>query len=241
MQIVKSVFLAAATVAVAFGAQAQSADEIVTKHIAAIGGMEKLKGINSIHLQSTAEVMGNEMATTTIILNGKGFKTEGEVMGSKMVQVITDKGGWAINPMAGGDAQALPEEAAKMAKDQLDIAGPLVDYVAKGNKVELKGQEKVGAVNAHKLLVTNKEGVSATYFIDPATFYVLKVVRTANMMGQDMDIAMSFSDYKKTDYGFVYPYTTETDMGGQFAITAKVKSLEINKAVDPKVFDMPAK
>lgn len=239
MQIVKSVFLAAATVAVAFGAQAQTADEIVTKHIAAIGGLEKLKGINSLYLESTAEVMGNEMATTTTILNGKGFKTEGEVMGSKMVQVVTDKGGWAINPMAGGDAQALPEEAAKMAKDQLDIAGPLVDYAAKGNKVELKGQEKVGAVNAHKLLVTNKEGVAATYFIDPATFYVLKVVRTANMMGQDMDIAMTFSDYKKTDYGFVYPYTTETDMGGQFAITAKVKALEINKSIDPKVFDMP--
>ena len=239
MQIVKSVFLAAATVAVAYGAQAQTADEIVTKHIAAIGGMEKLKGLNSIYLQSTAEVMGNEMATTTTILNGKGFKTEGEIQGSKMVQVITDKGGWAINPMAGGSVQELPAEAAKMAKDQLDIAGPLVDYATKGNKVELKGQEKVGEVNAYKLAVTNKDGATATYFIDPATYYILKVVRSANMMGQDMDIAISFSDYKKTDYGFVYPHTQQTDMGGQFSITSKVAKLEINKAIDPKVFDMP--
>jgi hypothetical protein len=176
---------------------------------------------------------------TTTVLNGKGFKTEGEAMGSKIVQVVTDKGGWGINPMSGGGVQELPADAAKQAKDQLDIAGPLVDYAAKGNKVELKGQEKVGAVNAYKLQLTNKEGVASTYFIDPATFYVIKVVRTANMMGQDMDIAMSFSDYKKTDYGFVYPFATDMDLGGQFSISSKAKKVEVNKTIDPKVFEMP--
>lgn len=239
MQIIKSVFLAAASLSVVYGAQAQTAEEIVSKHVAAIGGMDKLKGIKSIYLESTADVMGNEMSTATTILNGKGYKTEGEVMGNKMVQVVTDNGGWTISPMAGDGAQPLPADAAKLAKDQLDIVGPLVDYAAKGNKIELKGQEKVGAANAYKLQVTNKEGVSSTYFIDPATYYILKVVRTANMMGQDMDVTVSYSDYKKSDYGFVFPHTTETDMGGQFAITAKVTKLEINKPVDPKVFEMP--
>jgi hypothetical protein len=239
MQIVKTVLLAASTLAVAYGAQAQTADEIIAKHVAAIGGTEKLNGLTSLYVETTTEVMGNEMNGSTTILNGKGYKMEGEVMGSKVVNVITDKGGWSINPMGGGGAQALPEEAAKQAKDQLYIGGPLLNYAAKGYTAELKGQEKIGAVNAFKLVLSSKDAGATTYYIDPATYYIIKMVKTANMMGQQMEVAATYSDYKKTDYGFVYPYSTEMDMGGQFSMTSKVNKIEVNKAVDPKAFDMP--
>lgn len=242
MQFAKKGLMAVAMLAVTYGAQAQTADEVITKHIAALGGKEKLAGINSIVVESTMQVMGNEATSTTTVLNGKGFKTEADVMGSKMVQALTDKGGWTINPMGGGAAEAMPAEMYNQSKDQLDIAGgPLVDYAAKGHKIELQGTEKIGAADAHKLKLTTKEGGVTTYYIDPATYYILQATKTGNMMGQEVELKTTFSDYKKTDYGTVMPYATEVDFGGQFQVTATVNKIEINKAIDPKIFEMPGK
>ena len=61
------------------------------------------------------------------------------------------------------------------------------------------------------------------------------------MMGQQMDVTATYSDYKKTDYGWVVPQNVEINMGGQFSMTLKLKNVEVNKDVDPKIFDMPAK
>lgn len=239
MQFVKTAFLAAAAMAVTYGAHAQTADELIAKHVAALGGMEKIKGINSMVMKTTIEVMGNEAEGTTTLLTGKGFRTESEIMGNKMVQVITDKGGWAINPMMGTDPQAMPEEQFKAAKDQLDIAGPLVNYAAKGNKVELQGREKVGSVDAYKLKLTTPDGSDATIFLDPSSYYIIQTAKKMNMMGQDLEMTITYADHKKTDYGFVMPYTLNTDFGGQFQIATKVTKVDVNVPVDAKIFEMP--
>src|SRR4051812_2534927 len=107
--------------------KAQTADEIVSKYIEAIGGKEKLSQVTSIYIESSTEVMGNEMATKTTILNGKGFKNESDFNGQNIVQVVTDKGGWSINPFAGSsDPTPLPADQYKGSEDQVYIAGPLV-------------------------------------------------------------------------------------------------------------------
>jgi hypothetical protein len=213
---------------------AQTAEEIVGKHIEALGGKEKIKGIKSIYTESTMSIMGNEVPNTTYILDGKGFKAEMDMQGQKIVQVYTDKGGWSINPMTGAtDPQPIPEEQYKASKGQIFTGGPLFNYAEKGNKVELQGKEG----NNFKLKLTSS-GSESTYFIDDSTYFVNKAVAKANMQGQDVEITTSFSDYKKTDFGFVMPYGMQIDFGG-FNMTATVKKVEINKEIDPKIFEMP--
>lgn len=220
---------------------AQTADEIVAKYVDAVGGKEKLKAITSVRMENTLSIMGNDAPNTTTIINGKGYRNESEFNGAKIIQVITEKGGWQINPMAGAaDAQALPEEQVKAAKYQMYVE-PLLDYAAKGAKAELLGQEKVGNINAYKVKVTNADNVATTYYFDPSTHYLVQMTRTAEMMGQQMDVTATYSDYKKTDYGWVVPQNVEINMGGQFSMTMKVKNVEVNKEVDPKIFDMPGK
>ena len=220
---------------------AQSADDIIAKHLDAIGGKEKLKAINSVYMENTLNVMGNEAPNTTTILNGKGYRSESEFNGAKIIQVITDKGGWMVNPMAGAtEPQAIPDEQLKAGQAQI-FAVPLLDYAARGAKAELLGQEKVGSVNAYKVKVTDASGAATTYYFDPSTYYIIQATRSAEMMGQQMDITVTSSDFKKTDYGWVVPQSIEMNMGGQFSMTFKLKSIEINKEIDPKIFDMPAK
>ena len=237
MKLLKQGLFSLALLTAAIAVQAQSADEVIAKHLDAIGGKEKLSGITSVKMTNTNEVMGNQAPATITILNGKGYRSEAEVMGSKMVQVFTDKGGWMINPMMGSsDPQALPEESAKAGQGQIYVE-PFLDYAAKGAKAEYQGQAKAGSVNAHKVKLTDKNGVATTYFFDPSTYYIIQAVRSGEMMGQQIEITISYSDFKKTDYGWVVPQTTEINMG-QFAITSKLKNVEVNTPVDPAVFEM---
>lgn len=219
--------------------RAQSADEIIAKYINAIGGKEKLQGITSVRMENTLSIMGNEAPNTTTIVNGKGYRNESEFNGAKIIQVITDKGGWMINPMAGAtDPQALPEDQVKAGKGQI-YAVPLLDYAARGGKAELVGKEKVGTVDAYKVKVTDADNTATTYYFDPTTNYLVQVTRSSEMMGQQVDVTATYSDYKKTDFGWVVPQNIEINMGGQFSMTMKLKNIDVNKEVDPKIFDMP--
>lgn len=214
---------------------AQTADEIVAKYVDAIGGKDKIKQINSVYLEGNLQMMGNESPTVVTVLNGKGYKTETDFNGQKMVQCFTDKGGWAINPMSGGNPEAMPEDAYKAGREQMDVGGALFDYAAKGSTLTLQGKEADG----YKLLLVNKDKIATTYYIDPATWYVTKILKKGNMMGQEVDITIKLSDYKKVD-GYAMPYTIATDLG-QFALSTTIKKVEVNKPVDPSVFNMPGK
>ena len=238
MKVVKFCLLLVTALSSVAYVQAQTADEIIAKHIEAIGGKEKLSAITSLRMENTMQVMGNEAPSTTVVLNGKGYRNESEFNGQKMVQVITDKGGWAINPMSGSaDPQPMPDEQYKASQDQI-YAVPFLDYAARGTKAELLGQEKAGTVNAYKIKMTNKNNVATTYYFDPATYYIVQAVRTGNAMGQQVDITISYSDYKKTDYGLVVPNAMNIDFGGQFSLGAKVNKVEVNKPVDAALFEM---
>ena len=223
-----------------FGAavHAQTADEIITKHIDATGGKDKLAAINSIRLENTMNVMDNDAASTTIVLNGKGYRSESDFGGQKLIQVVTDKGGWAVNPFGGSaEPAAMPDDQYKAGVSQLFIV-PFLNYAARGEKAELLGKEKVGNVDAYKLKLTSKDNVASTYYIDPATYYIVQTVRSADMGGQMVNVTTSFSDFKKSDYGWVVPQSTQVNFGDQFSMTAKVKKMEINVPVDAAVFEM---
>jgi hypothetical protein len=217
---------------------AQTADEIISKHIEATGGKEKIKSVTSLKLDNTMTVMGNDAPSTSTLVVGKGLRVESDFNGQKMVQVVTDKGGWAINPMGGGiDPQAIPDDMYKQVKDQLNYS-PFTDYPSNGSKATLTGKEKVGTADAYKVDVTNKDNLVTSYFIDPSTYYIVKMVKKATMMGQEMEVSTTYSDFKKTDFGVTVPFTTEIDYGGQFQMTSKLKKAEFNTPVDASIFEM---
>src|SRR6476646_893260 len=216
----------------------QTVDEIISKHLDAVGGKEKLSGLTSVSMEGTIEVMGQSGTTKTTILNGKGSRSESEIGGQQVVNVYTDKGGLQINQFAGmTDPQALSDEQYKAGEDQIYVE-PFLDYAARGGKAELVGQEKVGTVNAHKIKYTNKDGAITTYYIDPTSFQVIQVSVVSNNMGQQVEVKSTYSDFQKTDYGLVVPHSIDIDFGGQFTVTSKLQKVDVNQPVDAYIFEM---
>ena len=241
MKALKTSIIFFAALIVFAGAKAQTADEIINKYIAAIGGKDKINTIKTFYYESTMDVMGNEAGSITYIINGKAYKSETDFNGQKIIQCITDKGGWAVNPLAGQTAaEELPKEMLKGGATQYSVMGAsFIDYAAKGSKVEMQGKEKVNNNSAYKLKMTTSDSAVVTYYIDSTTNYLVKAITTVNANGQQMETAIGFLNYQKTDFGYSFPMTQQVDLPQGISLTLTVKKVEVNKDIDPKIFEMP--
>ena len=221
--------------ATAFTTQAQTLDEVIAKHTQAMGGADKIAQIKTMYTEGSLQLMGAEAPNVTYVVNGKGYRSETEFNGQKIIRVVTNKGGWQINPMTGGTgAVALTDDEFKMNKDQLFIGDPLIGYKEKGIKAELLGKEGT----SYKVKTTTTDSIETTYFIDGTTYFITKAVSSGSFQGQPVQISTAMSDYQKTDVGFVIPHNVSIDMGG-FAFSLLIKKIELNKPVDAALFDMP--
>jgi hypothetical protein len=159
------------------------------------------------------------------------------MMGQKMIQVISDKGGWMINPMQGStEPQELPADQLKNLAGRFYIV-PLLNYKDKGTTLELQDKAKVGDAEAWKVKVTDKSGNVVTYYFDVKTYLLLQQETSGEMMGNTVTVTINYSDYRKTDSGWVVPYATDINMG-QFSIGTKLNKIEVNPTIDPALFEM---
>jgi hypothetical protein len=236
----KSILIAAVAMFITVSASAQTADEIISKYVQAIGGKDLLNNFTSVYTEFTMEVMGMQITGKSTVLNGKGMKQEMEVMGSTMITCLTDKGGWAINPMGGStDPVDMPAEQYSSSKDQIVVGAPFTNYARNGSKAELLGTEAVGLVSAYKIKLTDSNNKSSLYFFDPNTFFLLKTIQQTDNQGQMVENIISFSDYR-TANGYSMPYKMDMDMGGgQMTMAMIITKVEFNKPVDEAIFSKP--
>ncbi|WP_229236166.1 outer membrane lipoprotein-sorting protein [Emticicia sp. TH156] len=215
---------------------AQTVDEIVDKHIAALGGADKLKSVNTLYIERSLSVQGMEIPSTSTMVVNKAVRSESTVMGNSMVQAYDGTSAWMVRPtmMGGtGEPEDMPAEQAKQLKGQLDPFGPLFNYKEKGNKVELVGKEKVDKKDNYHLKVTSATGDVVDQYIDATTYLLTKTKASAN----GVEVEISFSDYKDVDgIKFAYSMDMVNQMGNLAFITNKIK---INPPVDAAVFKKP--
>ena len=228
------------TFSVCLLASAQSVEEVVESHVKALGGREKLAQLKSVYMEAiTVRPDGNEVTTKTWKVQDRLMRREIDFGMGTMTSIITDKEGWSTNPRSGGAFEAMPPEMADRQRGELDISGPLVDYAAKGHKAELAGKEVVNGSSCHLLKLTLKSGREVTYCIEEKTGLILRTktkggggMRGGPGRDPNAETLTDYSDYRKTEDGFLFPHTvTIVGMGASM----NMEKIEVNKPVDEKL------
>ena len=216
--------------------QGQTVDEVINKYIDARGGKEKITSLQSVYMEGIRPVMGTDVPIKVTIVQGKLYRTDFEFGGSTGYTIITPSQGWSYVPMRSDKIDAIPADRLKTMQGQLDISGPLIDYAAKGNKVELQGKETIDGKEAYKIKVTPTEGKEMFYYIDTKTNLVIQTKQTTpGLNGKDTEVITNFSDYKMID-GLMFPQTISNPGTGMAGGTTTFDKIEINKKVDDSQF-----
>lgn len=218
---------------------AQNVDDIIAKHVDAMGGKDKLAALNSVYEETNSTIMGNELPAKVWVVNNVGFRMEMDMMGSQMVTVVNRQKGWMINPMAGStDPQALPDDAVKMFAHRMVLGGQLYNYKERGYTATLVGKEAVNGKDTYKIKLSKAGESDATYYVDAATYYIDKSAAMSYMNGQSTEQDIIFTDYKKTPEGYVFPnsYTIELPQGELVTTMTKVV---VNQPIDTAKFQNP--
>lgn len=224
-------------------APAQTLDEIIKKAIDARGGLEKIKAVQSERI--TGRVTFTQGFEGTLILELKRphkLYSEISVEGQKVLRVYDGKSaGWVVNPFS--EDKGVVEMSAEELKgmpDESDADGPLVDYEAKGSKVELVGKEEAEGKPVYRLKITGKTGEVRSYLIDGTTFLTTKWEGIRKVVDQDLPWECTLSDYHEME-GLKFPFKIDQGSPGtEYHQTLTVEKVEINPKIDESHFSKPA-
>lgn len=215
-----------------------SAAEIVNRNIAARGGLQAWRAVQTMSMKGKLGAGGNQRATLPVPSSDKKAgaiptdprpkeevqlpftmemqrprKVRFEILfrGQTASQVYDGANGWKLRPYLNRlEVEPFTAEESRIASMQPDLDGPLFDYAAKGTAIELEGMEKLGDRDTYKLKLTMKDGHSQHIWIDAETFLETKTEGTPRRLdGIEHPVEVYYRDYRQVN-GIQIPFVLET-------------------------------
>ncbi len=234
MQIIKRGLVTTVFLCAAWAAQAQSAADVVQKHINAIGGLKNWEKVSTLKMTGSMSIQGAEILFTQTQVQGKGLRVDISAMGMKGYSILTNKEGWVYMPFQPGMEQVtpLPEDQVMGSQGKLNIKNAYLADTAAMGKVEYLGKDTVNKAVCHKLQLTDRYQNVQTAYIDAANYYLVRTVATIKTPDGDQEMAVNYGNFKKLPEGVVVPHTVSGMMGGDVVYS----KIEINKPIPDTVF-----
>jgi hypothetical protein len=178
---------AAQAPAAASGAADLSVDEILARHIAALGGADAIEAIQNIHIRPEVtepgfSVQGDYRATRDGVMRVDIYADGDRVF----AEGIDFQGGWQQQ----GDGAEITEisEAgyAALARGiEFNLFG-LHDLAGRGHSADIYGRETVDSVDYYIIHVTMVDGFERYFYISPANWLVERT-REVSALHPDLD------------------------------------------------------
>jgi hypothetical protein len=201
---------------------------------AAIGGINAIRVVADLSMNTPQGAMSG-VATTLIQYPGSMRQDLAVSMGT-ISTVVTPETGFMVTPGGTQDLPSSRREAmvADMKTDHMYILrnadNPRYTFAAGGT-------EKIGDVEA-RVLTISADGAPVTWYVDPATGRLLRIVRTRSGAGGPEETVTDYSEWKK--FGGVNAPTVATfSRSGEPAGELRVTAVEVNPAVDANAFTKP--
>jgi hypothetical protein len=221
---------------------AQTADEIIQKHIEKTGGIKAWEAVKSIKMIATMNMQGQSMTLEDIKTKEGYLYSATKMRGMKIVQMAFDgKTVWGANTQTMKSEKINDKKALEDVKREAkNFPSPYINYKAKGFTIELSGEQSIEGIDCYKLkLTTSKKGAennnTRTVFISKKSYFEIALEEEINEGQMKGVMRIVFSDFKEVN-GITLPYTITQSMQNQ-KFPLIIESYEINGEIDKTIFE----
>ena len=235
------------TMAFAQVSWAQTADEIIEKSIAAMGGRAAIEKVNTRVMSGTITLTtpAGDIPGTIEIYNARPNKVRTVIKADLSAfgagplvidQRFDGTSGYVLDSLQ-GNRDITGNQLENMKNNS--FPHPFLTYKAMGTVVKMGAKEKDGAGEAYSLTIEGTTGSPIRQLIDAQSFLPTKSIITVNVpqLGQDVEQTAVVSDYKPVD-GVMVPHKLVVSSSVQ-GFTVTFAKIENNVAVDEKLFLKP--
>jgi zinc protease len=215
---------------------------LAAKVVAALGGEAKLATVKALKAKLTITQKTPQgdfpMQMETVIVFPDHLHAEMQTPGGTMNIVVTPDAAFMAVPgqgMRDFPASQKAETLEQIKRDPIFIAShwkdPNVFFRADGS-------EKVGDIDA-RIVDVNAAGAAIRWFVDPQSGRILKETYRTLSQGGPVQGETDMDNWKPVS-GLTLPLVRHNKQNGQDSSMAEYTALELNPAVDPKLFEKPA-
>jgi len=212
---------------------------LAAKVATAMGGLPKLKSIKTLHVNMAESDSGAPPSSVEVYLAfPDSMHVEMQIPQGTLTIVASPEAAFMSVPGMGSRSMPPAQKTEMEAQIHHDLV-----YIAQhaddpSFSFTAAGTEKVGDVEA-AILDIGGAVPWVRWYVDPKSGYILR--EQYKGMGRDgqFDGESELSDWRTTE-GLTMPYKHENKENGQQTSTAEFKKIEVNPALDPKLFQKPA-
>ncbi|MGQ9918847.1 MAG: hypothetical protein ACUVS7_15670 [Bryobacteraceae bacterium] len=213
-------------------------DELIEKHIAAVGGREALGKVTSTVMTGSFELpaMG---ASGTITIYAKAPNKRMTVINvdgfGEIFQGFDGERGFSVSPMGAIDMSGRMLE--DMKRDSL--LHPELRLKEIYPKIEIQGKGKAGEREAWIVVMTPDKGSPVTAYFDAETFLMLKTSAVRLTDQGEAEVETEFGDYREVaDTGMKAPHLIKQKLPVGEIIT-RITEIKVNADIPDSRFAKP--
>jgi hypothetical protein len=239
-------FIAVLFLGLAHAGSAQTADEIIEKHLAAIGGRAALGKLTSRTVTGTITIStpGGDLSGPVEMTNARPNKARMTIkldltaLGAGPMtfdQRFDGTTGYVIDTMQ-GNREITGSQLENLRNSAFPT--PLLNYKELGATVELRPKQKVGEREAYLLILKPTSGPDVNQYIDAETFLPLRVMAKIEVpqIGE-VEQTIDFLDHREVD-GVKVPFALKLQSSVQSA-SINITKVEHNTKIDNALFVKP--
>ncbi|MGM5630340.1 histidine kinase [Apibacter raozihei] len=202
--------------------KAQTAEEVIAKHLEITGGLTKWRGFNSVVLKGEMVLGVNESYNVEIYQQRPNWnKTYMYVQGKKIT----------LNAYNGKKAIQYDFQSNKLVNKPDYVPesfdSDLINFSDKGFQAVFIGTEKIEQSNCYKIKLIKNTNIT-TYYFDMKSYQLIRE--------ESVSESKTFSDFRKAS-GLYFPYRIEVkSTNGESDFVLIIKTINVNQAIPGKEF-----
>ena len=222
-----------------FFAKSQTADEVVSKYVQFIGGVQNWKAVKTITTSGIYNYGGMKVPYKAYSKSPDRYKYVVAFKGKSFTQAYNGKTGWRIDGFKNETKKTMlkDRQATALAKEaDVELESPFINYREKGHTIMLEGMDTADKKTYYKINLMRRDGDTATYFFDSKDFSLAKnqaISKNAEMNNAPLDIF--YSNYLQTGNVRI-PHKISCTSEGQKILTITVESIKLNAPMTDKMF-----